>query len=404
MKHASGAFARPFSNMQWYLADAQNTVHCILASPHEMTEDAFRELLARFAQNGPSVLWQEDRDAQTLVHRGDLDLVELGRYTRSDGALMPHSELAETLAKPFTPDEPASFRATCYTAPEPNENGMRTWIVFETSHAMTEGSDISKLLRRMTDDTDARPQKVSSRMRAGEVGALFLVPFIWVLHMFAAWSHKPHRRDYGFSRVTLDKADLGRAARELGVSKRAVIFGTVTHALLSDKLGKKGHLAYTQLPGERLRLDSENYLNVQVDEVRAPIREDLKTQITELHETLAPRAGASHFVSIWHNKLLSMHRFFYRRMPWLYPKNFFDFSPYDLLLSLLPPIRPARSWADLQDTTVFAGSNTGAYPTCIIAVGETEISLNFWLDAAREDRLADVLSNAEALSIGARGW
>ena len=404
MKHRSGAVAHPFSNMQWYLADAQNTVHCILASPHEMTEDAFRDLLTRLAENGPSLLWQEDLDAQAMVHRGDVDLVELGHYARSAGPLMPHSELAKTLAKPFTQDEAISFRATCHTAAEPNEMGVRTWLVFETSHAMTEGSDISKLLRRMTDDTDARPQKVSSRMRAGEIGALFLVPFIWVLHMLAAWSHKPHRRDYGFSRVTLDKADLARAARELGVSKRAVIFGIVTHALLSDKLGKKGHLAYTQLPGERLRLDSENYLNVKVDEVRAPIRESLEAQITELDEMLAPRAGTSHFVSIWHNKLQSMHRFFYRRMLWLYPGNFFDFSPYDLLLSLLPPIRPARSWADLQDTTVFAGSNTGAYPTCIIAVGETEISLNFWLDAAREDRLGDVLRNAGALSIAARGW
>lgn len=404
MKHRSGAAARPFSNMQWYLADAQNTVHCILASPHEMTEDAFRSLLKRLAENGPSLLWQEDLDAQAMVHRDDVDLVEQGRYARSDGALMSHSELAGTLAKPFTSDEPVSFRATCHTAPEPNGNGIRTWIVFETSHAMTEGSDISKLLRRMTDDTDARPQKVSSRMRAGEIGALCLVPPLWVLHMFAAWSHKPRRADYGFSRVTLDKADLGRAARELGVSKRAVIFGVVTHALLSDKQGKKGHLAYTQLPGERLRLDSENYLNVQVDEVRAPIRTELETQTTELDEMLAPRAGASHFVSIWHNKLLSMHRFFFRRMPWLYPENFFDFSPYDLLLSLLPPIRPARSWADLQDTTVFAGSNTGGYPTCIIAVGEREVSLNFWLDAAREDRLEGVLRNAEGLSIGARIW
>lgn len=393
-----------FTNMQWYLAEAENTVHCILASCEETTEDAFRDLLARFAQNGPSVLWQEDRGAQSMVHRSDLDLVELGRFERSSGTLMSQSDLNATLAKPFTADEPVSFRATCHTAAEPNGNGIRTWIVFETSHAMTEGSDISKLLRRMTDDTDARAQKVSERMRAGEIGALFLVPFVWVLHMLAAWSWKARRAQFAFSRITLDKADLARAARELGVSKRSVIFGMVSHALLQDKLGKKGHLAYSTLPGERLRLDSENYLNVQVDEVRAPIREDLKAQIIELHEMLAPRAGVSHFVSIWHNKLLSMHRFFYRWMPWAYPRNFFDFAPFDLLLSLLPPIRPARSWADLQDTTVFAGSNTGAYPACIIAVGEEQVSLNFWLDAARAERLPDVQRNAEALSIGARIW
>ena len=370
-----------------------------------MAETEFQELVGRIIEYGPSVGWKEDRNQQELVRIPDLDIITICQFHQSDTLSISLNEIDEGLAQSFSPDDRAHFRAKCFTAAKPNADGVCTWLVFETSHAISEGSDISKLLRRLSDDNFARKPKATARVRVGEIAALCMVPFLGPLHLVAAWAWKPRRSDFTFARISLNKGDVMQASRRLGIGKRALFFGLLTHALLPDHLGsKKSHVAYSTLPPERMKLDSENYLNVKIDEVKYQGSLDLETHLLGMQKELEQRKPSKTFVHIWQNKLQGLHRWLFKKVPFLYPKHFFDFAPYDLLLSLLPPIRPAKSWANLPDTTVFAGSNTGAYPACIIAIGDNDISLNFWLNRNKKRCLDTVLSDAAELGIEGRSW
>ena len=110
------------------------------------------------------------------------------------------------------------------------------------------------------------------------------------------------------------------------------------------------------------------------------------------------------FTQLFYNQVLVTQRLIGHYLPFLHHRKFFGQAPYDMVLSLLPPVRPHGRFALLADNPIFAGSFTGAVPSCIFVVGPRQTTLNFWLHASHKSNLASLTSLLEAHGVTASMW
>ncbi|MBW6506770.1 MAG: hypothetical protein K0B00_08490 [Rhodobacteraceae bacterium] len=396
---------RRFSNVQWYLAHSENRVHLLCACPDHIELATFHDLVARVLRLAPQLSWSE-----SLVHDGHLvaplaapEAVARYRPTPQLGLMLRELEpdLARTLADTGRP----AFRASCFAAPEPDARGVRSLMVLQATHGVTEGGDISRLSRGLDAEHEARPTS-RLRLRLTQRLAMWaMLPLLWAGFLFAARLRRRPLHEFRFVRVSLDRAGVAAAVRRLGVTHRAFLFGLVAHAVLHDPARKRRlNLAYSTLPRARARHHDDRFLNVRMDEFRLQTAAAPEASIRATAAAIAARGPTPIFVQAWQNAVLGWHRITRRVAPRLYQRGFFGYTPYDLVLSLVPPLMPGPGWGPLAGATFFAGSNTGTTPNCIFAVTPDRITLTLWADNAVAARVGDVVASARALGIAAEVW
>lgn len=184
------------------------------------------------------------------------------------------------------------------------------------------------------------------------------------------------------------------------MSQRALLFGLLTHALWSDPDKKRTlSAAFATLPRVRTRLSDDDFLNLRSDDFRLTLRGALEDDIRAMDKTLTARAPSAIFVQMWHRRLAALNQRLQRKMPWLYPERFFDFIPYDFVLSLLPPLDPRRVSPVFEGAQVYAGSNIGTGNGCFFIPTHDRITLNVWAEPAVRARFGELAGAAEALGI-----
>ncbi len=404
MSEAPQPFRR-FSNVQWYLAHSENRVHLLCACPDDIAPATFHDLVGQMLRLAPQLSWSE-----SLLQDGHLVApmvapAAVSRYLPMPGSGLLFRDLEADLAETLADTGRPAFRASCLAATEPDARGVRALMVLQATHGVTEGGDISRLARGRSAEHEGRPESRQRLRKVQRLAMWAMLPLLWAGFLFAARLRRRPLHEFRFVRVSLDRAGVAAAVRRLGVTHRAFLFGLVLHAVLHDPNRKRRlNLAYSTLPMARARKHDDSFLNVRMDEFRLQTAATPEASIRATAAAIAARGPTPIFVQAWQSAVLGWHRRTRRIAPWLYRRGFFGYTPYDLVLSLVPPLLPGPSWGPLAGATFFAGSNTSTTPNCIFAVTRDRITLTLWADSAVAARVEAIIGNAEALGVAAEVW
>ena len=385
----------PFSGMQYYLAHAENTVHALFELDRPVTQDAFFDLVADVIAAAPQLLWQESLKENGHLREGSNDWSQCLHFQSFDSTSEASTALHSLMAQPLHDTDAPAFRAICQVI-----NDRETRIVFQTTHALMEGGDVSDLLRGRRSVHETRPTENSNLSTLTHLLIWALTPLLCFAFMGIAAFSKKDRSDFGFARLALNRRDLKSVAQSMGVSQRDLLFALASHQKsIRTKPGKKAYLAYTTRPPVRVHLCDDEFLNVRIDDFRCTLKSDFNDFVQHLSAELRARVSQLMFAHTLTRRLAQFHKALHPRLPWLYPKALWGFAPYDLILSLLPPIAQGRSFALLDGARVFAGSDTGTADTCVFAANDAEVTLSFWCEPRKNNPVDQISEQAEALGI-----
>lgn len=392
-----------FSNIQWYLAHARNTVHCVARTPHAVTAEEFAGIVRKVAAAAPQLLWQERLDPDRHVPAAPDDpgtLAEHREVPDLDGAL---PALLGDLETDFPGRDGPAFRARCLTAPGPDAQGFRSALAFESTHAIMEGGDIADILRGRGTERAGRtevPGHLPARTRAFVAAA---APVLAPLHLLASVLERKKSADFGFAVMRLDRAGLRAAAARHGVSQQALLFALTLWAL-GDRVqhGRRVLMAFTTLPARRVRIASDDYLNVHIHEERLRHRgEGFDDYLATVADAIAASKAMPLATNALFSRILDVHRWLRPRLPGLYRHGFFGYVPQDIILSLMPPLGAARGFPALEGAEISAGSMTGTGPSAVFATGPAAVTLTLWAEPAMRARMPALAALAGAEGIAA---
>lgn len=380
-----------YSNMQWYLSQAANTVHLVALFPERLEPEAARAMLAEAFRALPSLaladLPAQDRTAPVASGPQDPFSDAASVLETSEVSSLSANPAAHIEPVPFLFDNPAlpALRARLLTLAPGAQGSTGSVLSIAVSHALVEGSDLSALIRggrsRRQGNTEPR-LGVFSRL-----GLTLGGPMLAALHLFLARREKRHRDGFGFAVVELDAGDLRNTARRLGLRRRSLLFGCVLHALTDGPTGRRLGVSYSHMPPNRVTLEDDSQLAVRINFLslrREPSPEAFARQI---EQQLRLRDESEVLTQFLNNRVLGWHRRAIRLFPGLYRGAFFGFAPYDMVLSLVHPLRPARGFAAFRQARLFGGSMTGTAPSCIMMQANGRVGLCLWIEHERMARL-----------------
>ena len=386
-----------FTGMQYYLAHARNTVHAVLDLPRAVTEDEFLSLVEQVVTAAPHLQWRESLADGGHFRDTGVDWAGQCAYVTFNDAALAETDLSNRLATPLNDTGKPAFRAICQTLPTPD--GPRSRITVQTTHALMEGGDVADLLRGRNSAQDTRPTVSAQVSGLARLGTWLVVPLFWVINLSMAALERKDRSTFGIARLVVNRADLRAAAKAAGISQRDMAFALATH---HRRPGKRSIFAvYSNRPPARVHLCDDEFLTVRLDEVRIRKHDAFGTYAAGLAETLRKRGPSPMFTQMWYRRINQVHRWLHTRAPWLYPRSLFGFAPYDVILSLLPPVRISKAYPLLDGARIFTGSDTGTAETCIFAMGEEEMTLSLWSGPERAENVRAILERAAELGIAA---
>lgn len=391
-----------FSAIQYYLAHARNTVHAMADLPHTVSKDAFMALVADILSSAPQLLWRESLRDHGHYKTTDADWATQCACSAPESEAAAAAELHAFLSAPLHDTGKPAFRALCQTLPD--GQGPTTRIVLCTTHALMEGGDVADLLRgRRSDHSDRRVSEANLSLGA-RLGAVMVAALLWPLHLLTARFETKDRNVFAFTALQFNRDDVRRVAQSLQMGQRDLVFALCSHHRGRVPTNKaKLHAAYSSRPAARVRLCDDEILSVRIDEINVPHSGDFATFAAGIRDALARRGSEPMFVQTWQRRLNQVHRFLYPRAPWLYPKQLFGFAPYDVILSLLPPVQTTGE--TLNQAVIYAGSDTGTAESCIFAATARSLTVTLWSGPDRRAHLAEVEKTSRDMGIATvRPW
>lgn len=377
--------ARRFSNIQWYMTHSRFQVHLIARLPRAVSREEFDDLVQATLQAAPQLLHHEDVETQTH-HRAPVfgsirglplmaDLHEAGVISHREVGELP-GDIAHLHARtgaPFEMGLPA-FRATCVSAP-----GKGAAIIFESSHGLMEGSDITQTLRGRSAAHEGRPAPTGGPSLTERISTNLLAPLVVFAHVTMSAFDRNRHEKLSFTAFSVDFRDIVQAARRHGISRRAFLFASVLYPLALARTGSVSKLffCYSTLTRRPLRIAGDEYLNVRMDEMRFKGAQGFAAYAKALEAGLAERRGEAMFTQYMYDRALAFGRALHGVLPTGLPKSYFGFAPQDIVLSLLPPMRPKGGFSLLDEATLYAGSESGRVGNCIFVPGRKEVTYNF---------------------------
>lgn len=395
-----------FTNMQWYLSHAGNTVHLVAFLDRTVPRAEFAALVNSCFDHFPALGLGEDRAAERFTPPGDprrADSVWQHRVVPAlghdpTGVLSPEGDLFDRSDRP-------AFRARCDTLADDSPGAPRTRLHFVASHSLVEGADLAAALRGRTDRRGRRPQAPNGLSRFAGAGLALAAPVLAVLHAGMAKTERRKPGDFHFACVEMDRADLAAAAERHGLSKRALLFAMALFTLAGPRPRRRAlRVAYSKLPARQAHLEDDAWLSVRMQTMSARPGNDFDAFAQALATALKRQNETEVLSQFLANRVLRVHRRIASILPWVYRGPFFGFSPYDMVLSLVPPIAPGGAFSALGEARLFGGSYTGTVPSVVYLCDARRVTWTCWLERAQADRLDDLARLAEAEGIGCHVW
>lgn len=276
----------------------------------------------------------------------------------------------------------------------PDAQGRRSFVLVEVAHALTEGNDSAHLsrsrgIRHEPGTLRAQPVPFGALVRGRGLGYINAL-----LHLAISRLWTPHPGLLSSISRVYPRQQLQLAARDTGVSQRALFLTLVSHVLTSAGTpgGRRTSVTYTTMAkggGEhrdqfmRMRLRFADFEN----------RPDLAGFARAIDERLkVPEKGfeaEQKAASLW------LHRRLARLMPFLYSPKFFAFWSYDVVFSLLTPHQLFGPLTAGMIEPIYCGASIPGVNACIVVPGRDWVSFNFAIEA---EKLTQVKSLDAALN------
>lgn len=392
-----------YTNMQWYLSHAGNTVHLVALFPDRLAPEAARALLAEAFRLLPSMaqadLPAQDRTAPASIGAHDNPRTVEAVLETAQADSLPDNPTAYFAPAPDLFDNPAlpALRARLVSLAPGCRGDVGSVLCIAVSHALVEGADLSALMRGSRRE---RPGTIASALGPlAKLGLALGAPVLMAVHLLMARREKRRREGFGFAVVELDASALRTAARGLGMRRRSLLFGYVLHALAAGPAGRRPSVSYSHMPPNLLQMEDDSRLSVRVNFL--PLKHEATPQALarQIEQKLRRQNENTVLNQFLNNRILGWHRRVIRWFPGLYRGAIFGYAPYDMVLSLVHPLRPSNSFAAFGRARLFGGSMTGTAPSCIMVQANGRVALGMWIEHGRMARLAALCESFRALGI-----
>ncbi|MHA1560129.1 MAG: hypothetical protein ACTSWI_05595, partial [Alphaproteobacteria bacterium] len=317
-ERADATRIHPFTNFQWYLTAARNSVYFAAFSREQISPDEFRVFVGQLLALAPQLNWRNDDHGQRHIDLSPVTPDDVGSYQEvesfdgfPDRVLGPN---ADVFADPALP----SFRAECYAlrTGETIESN-RSFVVMRASHALMEGVDSARVLRGLPAGHPApeRPPKAPLARAVAMALGLVFVPLNYAIT--AALDRG--RKDWAIGTVTLSRADLKRAATELGIQQRSLIYGLIMCGFYdpAGRTTKNRTIGYSNLPPRRANGD-DAYVRLQMRTTRMRHCQSFSEYVQQLDRQLASAGRGTSWIQLQNDAFFGIHRRIARLLPFLY--------------------------------------------------------------------------------------
>ncbi len=392
-----------FTDFQWFLYRAQNTVYFTAFSRQSVDKAALENMVAEMTALAPQLTHgfigaqpgqpfpKHLLDAITSVREVD----SFDGYP--DVWLDPGLELYETKSLPL-------FRVMAVVRKGgPDAEGRASMVMVRASHCLLEGSD-SALLTRSQPAGHGVP--VAKKAKVPLSHRFKYAAISWLstpAHMIAAHLLSPKEKPMGFRSLAIKRHRLRLLSKRLGVRTRSLMFALVTHALNGKEKNINQRViaaAYTMLDNERHDAD-DDFFRVRTLDARFTVLEDFLEYVRAIDDTVGKieqkDITKTQFVL---NATFKLHRLVSKVLPFLYGKRFWRFSgPYDLILTLVPPHRTYGSITSGMIEPIYCGSFHPGTNLCTFVPGREYVTFNFSMETrhlANVDKIMALLEEVEA--------
>lgn len=370
-----------FTNFQWYLYQARNTVYFTAFSTDSFDKEKLCDTVAQMAALAPQLThgFVGAIPGQPFPKHVLEAITSLEEVDDFDGYPDKWLDSGQDL---YVNKELPLFRVRVIVRRNgPDDQGRTSMIMVRSSHAIMEGSDSALLTRSMPSShgtmSDAgKKVSLKQRLTYAAITALTLP-----LHMISAHLLAPKDVQMGFRTVVFERATLRRVSNRLGVRQRSLMFALVMFALNNGGEGfseEKIRGIYTMLDTERHDYD-DDFFRVRsleaIFEVAENLEEFVKLVDAKIDDVESKDLTKMQFVF---NTMLAAHRAIYRFLPFLYSDRFFRYNGnYDIVLTMVPP---HRTYGDLTKgliEPIYCGSYHPGSNLCTFVPARKKVTLNF---------------------------
>ncbi|MBU2533288.1 MAG: hypothetical protein KKB37_11145 [Alphaproteobacteria bacterium] len=386
-----------FSDLQWYIYRARNTVYFTSFSNKRYDKEALKDMVAKMCILAPQLTfgYEGARPGAPLTEKQLEAITKVELIDSFDGypdkCLSRAQELFEHKGMPL-------FRVTALVRRDgPDEQGRASIILVRSAHAMLEGADSALLTRSQRTgfspgETAHDQAPVLQKFLTGA-----LIGLAAILHLVIANLLAPKKLNMGFATLAIERSRLRRIADKFGVRQRSLMFAVVMYALNQAKGGfnaKKISAAYTGLDDDRAK-KGDSYFRVRTLRTQFPFSPDFATfarAVDAKIDEIESRDSSKEQLAM--NLVMKTHRFLAHIMPFMYTDRFFRYSgSMNIVLTLVPPHRVAGNLTAGMTEPIYCGSYHPSANLIAFVPGREYVTFNF---SMHQEHIANV-PDVEAL-------
>ena len=401
-----------FTDFQWFLYEARDTVFFTAFSKTTFDKDSLGNLVADMVALAPQLShgFVGARPGQPFPRHLLDAITQVEEVDSFEG--YPDKWLGKS-EDIFARDDLPLFRVqAAVLRGGPDAEGRASIIQVRSSHALLEGSDSALLTRSASAGHGVmsdKSNKVGLRARIGGTlrgwGMTFM--YVTLANLLA-----PPEKPWGFKTLALKRHRLRLLANKLGVRQRSLMFALVTHALNGE--GAEKHMskkvigaAYTMLDGKRHDAD-DDFFRVRALEAKFEVLDDFVEYVRKVDATIdtIERKDITKF-QVMMNSMFRSLRALNRALPFLPGKRFWRFNGgIHVVLTLVPPHRTYGPMTHGMIEPIYCGAWHPAANICTFCPGREYVTLNFTMETrhiANVEKIEHLLDKVEAMDIAPTG-
>ncbi len=400
-----------FSDFQWFLYEARDTVFFTAFSTRTYEPDDLSNMVAEMVALAPQLThgFVGAQPGQPFPKHLLDAIISLEVVDDFDG--YPDRWLGKS-ADIFERKDLPLFRVMAAVRRDgPDAQGRAAILQVRSSHALLEGSDSALLTRSQLAAHGALSDKQNKlpwreRLASGLKGGLSAFIYIAIANILA-----PKDKPWGFRTLSVERHRLRLLANKLGVRQRSLMFALVTHALNGN--GQRKHIAgktiaaaYTMLDTKRNSAD-DDFFRVRALEAKFAVIEDFVDYVRMVDDTVAgiEQKDITSF-QVMMNAMFKALRGINRLLPFLPGRRFWRFNgAVDIVLTLVPPHRTYGPLTHGLVEPIFCGAWHPAANICTFCPGRSHVSFNFSVEERHldnVDKVLDLLEDMERREVSPR--
>ena len=397
-----------FTDFQWFLYEARDTVFFTAASTTRFDKDTLANLVADMVALAPQLShgFVGARPGQPFPKHLLDAITHVEEVDSFEG--YPDKWLGKS-EDIFARDDLPLFRVQAVVLRNgPDEMGRASMIQVRSSHALLEGSDSALLTRSASAGHGVMSDKsnkvgLGARIKGTLRGWSMTFIYVVLANLLA-----PREKPWGFKTLALKRHRLRLLANKLGVRQRSLMFALVTHALNGE--GEERHMskkvigaAYTMLDGKRHDAD-DDFFRVRALEAKFEVIDDFVAYVRKVDDTIdtIEKKDITKF-QVMMNSMFKALRNLNRIAPFLPGKRFWRFNGgVHVVLTLVPPHRTYGPMTHGMMEPIYCGAWHPAANICTFCPGREYVTLNFTMETrhiANVHKIEDLLAKIEAMDI-----